>query len=620
MSGKKRLTLTTAWRAAKDLIWQQRRRLGLGLVVLAVGRVAGLVPPATSRFLINDVIGEGRMDLLPKIALVAGGAILVQALTSWTLAILLGISAQRAINDLRLKVQQHVTRLPVKYFEDHKAGELTTRVVHDAEGVRNLIGTGFVQLLGGLITSSLSLAVLLWLNWRLTTITLVLLVMFGATMTLGFRRLRPLFRERAQLHAEMTGRLIETFNGIRQVKAYTAERREDRVFAHAAHKLLRNIVKSMVGVANLTSVSSLVFGVCGIAMGLLGAREILRGRMNGGDLTMFVLFTAMMVTPLIQMSSIGTQVTEAFAGLDRLREILAEPTEDERGGERRLDKVDGHIIFDNVNFEYVEGENVLADISFEAAPGTTTALVGSSGAGKSTVIALIMAFRPPKDGRILVDGIDLGSLDLRSYRDHLAAVLQDDFLFDGTVAQNIAYSRPHADRSEVEAVGDLAHCTEFVQGFPDGYDTVIGERGVKLSGGQRQRVAIARAMLADPRILILDEATSSLDSESELLIQEGLRRLKQGRTTFVIAHRLSTILDADQILVVEGGRIVERGTHNELLAMDGRYRELYTKQHRLQEDLFLNPGEDPSRELEEKEVDPSAAPPAAATTPFGPRD
>ncbi len=613
------LTISSAWSAARDLVWQQRRRLVVGLVLLVIGRLAGLVVPATSRYLINDVLGEGRVDLLPKIALVAGGAILLQAATSFLLAIVLGISAQRAINDLRLKVEQHVVRLPVGYFEDHKAGELASRVIHDADGVRNLIGTGFVQLIGGLLTSTLSLVILLWLNWRLTLVTLVLMVAFASTMTLGFRRLRPLFRERAKLHADLSGRLTETFNGIRQVKAYTAERREDRVFAHAAHNLLRNIVKSMVGVSSITSVSSLVFGLFGLALGLLGTREILNGRMDGGDLAMFVLYTAMMITPLIQMSSIGTQITEAFAGLDRLREVLREEREGlEAERVHELESVEGRVEFRDVDFEYVEGETVLSGVSFVADAGTTTALVGSSGAGKSTVISLVMGFRPPRSGVILVDGIDLSTVDLRSYRRHLAAVLQDDFLFDGTIAENIAYSRPHAGRDEIEAAGELAHCKEFVEGFPDGYDTVIGERGVKLSGGQRQRVTIARAMLADPRILILDEATSSLDSESEFLIQEGLRRLRSGRTTFVIAHRLSTIRDADQILVIEGGRVVERGDHQQLLATDGRYRELYTRQHRIEEDLFLNPGEEPP---EEAEGDPGQTPPPAGpVSPFRARD
>ena len=619
MGEGKQLTIGSAWAAARDLVWQQRRRLVVGLALLVVGRLAGLVVPATSRYLVNDVLGDGRVDLLPKIAMVAGGAILVQATSSFLLSILLGVSAQRAINDLRLRTEQHVVRLPVGYFEDHKAGELSSRVIHDADGVRNLIGTGFVQLIGGLLTSTLSLMILLWLNWRLTLVTLVLMLGFAATMTLGFRRLRPLFRERAKLHADLSGRLTETFNGIRQVKAYTAERREDRVFAHAAHKLLRNIVKSMVGVASITSVSSLVFGLFGLALGLLGTREILNGRMDGGDLAMFVLYTAMMITPLIQMSSIGTQITEAFAGLDRLREVLGEQREGlERERVHELESVQGRVEFRDVDFAYVEGETVLSGVSFVAAPGTTTALVGSSGAGKSTVISLVMGFRPPRSGTILVDGIDLSTIDLRSYRRHLAAVLQDDFLFDGTIAENIAYSRPHAGRKEIESAGELAHCKEFVEGFPDGYDTVIGERGVKLSGGQRQRVTIARAMLADPRILILDEATSSLDSESEFLIQEGLQRLRSGRTTFVIAHRLSTIRDADQILVIEGGQVVERGDHNQLLAADGRYRDLYTRQHRIEEDLFLNPGEEPPEPTDDDPDQPTV--PAGSVSPFRVRD
>jgi subfamily B ATP-binding cassette protein MsbA len=573
----KRLSWTVVWRESRDLLWARRRRLTLGFALLLISRLTGMVLPATTKVLIDQVIGQQRADLLPTIALVAGTATIIQAATSFFLGLILGVTAQRSINDLRLKVQQHVARLPVSYFEDHKTGELISRVMNDAEGIRNLVGNGFVQLVGGMVTSTIALGVLLWLNWRLTMVTLFFLVLFGSVMTSGFRRLRPIFRERWKLYADLQGRLTESFGGVRIVKAYTAERREDRIFAQGAHKLLRNIIRSMVGVSSITSLSSLLFGLVGIAMSIAGTREVLSGRMTVGDLFMFVVFTGMMVTPLIQMSSIGTQVTEAFAGLDRVREILSESREDEGDAEREsLTSVEGNLEFHGVDFDYKEGVPVLRGVSFKAPAGTTTALVGSSGAGKSTVIALVMAFRSPQTGRITVDGHDLSDVRIRDYRSHLGVVLQDDFLFDGTIAENIQYSRPGATREEVEEVGRLAHCHQFIAGFDDGYDTVIGERGVKLSGGQRQRVAIARAMLSDPRILILDEATSSLDSESEQWIQEGINLLKKGRTTFVIAHRLSTIMDADQILVMEGGEIVESGSHSELLAAAGRYKTLYS--------------------------------------------
>jgi subfamily B ATP-binding cassette protein MsbA len=484
-------------------------------------------------------------------------------------------------------------RLPITYFEDNKTGELLSRVINDAQGIRNLVGTGFVQMLGGMITATIALGVLFWLNWRLTLLTMVLIVIFGVVLVVGFSRLRPIFRERGKLMADLSGRLTESINGVRVVKAYTAEKREERTFAHAAHKLLRNIVKSMVGVSAIGSLSSLLFGLVGITMSIAGAREVLAGRMTVGDIFMFVVFTGLLVTPLVQMSNIGTQITEAFAGLDRIREVLLLESEDETlGGTRELGRVKGNIAFEDVSFEYKPGVRVLRDVSFEARAGTTTALVGSSGAGKSTIISLVMAFRAPQQGRITVDGIDLRQVFLRDYRRQLAVVLQDEFLFDGTIGDNIAYGQPGATLQDIEEAGRLARCDEFIEGFEEGYDTVIGERGVKLSGGQRQRVAIARAILANPQILILDEATSSLDSENEALIQEGLETLKQGRTTFVIAHRLSTIRSADQILVMEEGRIAERGTHSELLASEGPYRKLYETQYRFERDQFINPGED----------------------------
>ncbi len=590
---KRKLSLSLVWRESREIIWARRRRLAAGLALLLVSRVSGMVLPATTKVLIDDVIGKQRADLLPWIALAAGVATLIQSSTSFGLSILLGVAGQRAINDLRLKVQRHVNRLPVRFFESHKSGELISRIMNDAEGVRNLVGTGFVQLIGGVITSTLALAVLFWLNWRLTLVTLVMLIAFGLVMVLGFSRLRPIFRERGKLNADLTGRLNESLGGVRVVKAYTAEKREERIFAHGAHKLLRNIVRSMIGISTITSLSSLLFGAVGIVMSVAGAREVLAGRMTVGDIFMFVVFTGLMVTPLVQMSSIGTQITEAFAGLDRIREILAQPTEDADDARRRpIGRLRGEVAFEDVTFEYTPGVPVLRRISFRSPAGSSTALVGPSGAGKSTVISLVMAFRRPQGGRILVDGEDLAEIRLRDYRSQLAVVLQDDFLFDGTIAENIGYSRPAASRAEIRRAGELSRCNEFVDGFQKGYETVIGERGIKLSGGQKQRLTIARAILADPRILILDEATSSLDSENEALIQEGLKALKMGRTTFVIAHRLSTIRNADQILVMEAGEIVERGRHDDLLAIGGRYRELYEKQYQFELDRFVNPGEE----------------------------
>ncbi len=615
---KKPPKLDVVWREARELIWTYRRRLLLGLGLLVISRFAGMVLPASVKFLIDDVIGNARSELLPWIAVAVGGATILQSATSFLLAILLGVAAQRAINDFRLRVQQHVGLLPVRFFEEHKTGELISRIMTDAEGIRNLVGTGFVQLIGGMITASVAFCVLLWLNWRLTLLTVARLLVFVVIMVFGFNRLRPIFRERSRLNAELTGRLNEALGGIRVVKAYTAEKREARVFARGAHQLLRKVAETMIGVSAITSLSGLLFSLASLVVGILGAREVLAGRMTIGDIMTFVVFTGLMVTPLVQMANIGTQITEAFAGMDRIREILSQPTEDQDPRRvRRLGRVQGEVVFEDVSFEYKEGMPVLQGIDLRAPSGSTTALVGPSGSGKSTLIALVMAFRGPRSGRVLVDGLDLAEVRLRDYRSQLAVVLQDDFLFDGTLAENIAYSRPHASRREIERVRELARCDEFVAEFPDGYDTVIGERGVKLSGGQRQRVAIARAMLADPRILILDEATSSLDSDNEARIQAGLRELKKGRTTFVIAHRLSTIRNADQILVLEGGRIVEQGSHADLLAAEGVYRRLHDQQFDLEADRFLNPGEgdEPEEEEEEAPAGPGGGPPSIL--PFG---
>jgi ABC-type multidrug transport system fused ATPase/permease subunit len=593
---KRRLQLSDVAREARDLVWAHRRRLALGGALMVVNRMAGLVLPGSSKFLIDDVIGQARHDLLLPLAAAVGGAAFVQAVTAFALSQVLGVAAQRAIADMRKTVLTHVERLPIRFFDSTKSGVLISRIMSDADGVRNLVGSGLVRLTGGLVTAAVALGVLFWLNATLTLITLVVLGAFAGAMAVAFRKLRPVFRERSRINAEVTGRLAESLGGIRVVKAYTAERAERLVFARGVHRLFRNVATTITGISAITAFTTVIIGAIGVVMILLGGRAILAGTMTLGDFVMYVFFTGLVAFPLIEIAEIGTQVTEAFAGLDRIRELRRMTTEsDEDAGKPSLDGVRGHLVLDDVVFSYVPGTPVLRGVSLDAAAGSTTALVGSSGSGKSTLISLVMGFNRPDAGRVLVDGVDLATVRLRDYRSHLGVVLQDNFLFDGSIAENIAFSKPHATRAEIEQVARIAHAHEFIVAFDDGYDTIVGERGVKLSGGQRQRIAIARAILADPRILILDEATSSLDSESEGLIQEGLRALRRGRTTFVIAHRLSTIRSADQILVLEEGKIVERGRHAELMAQGGRYRELHDRQHRVEEDLFVNPGEDPSR-------------------------
>jgi subfamily B ATP-binding cassette protein MsbA len=590
---KKRVDARAAWREARELMWAHRARLAIGLALMTVNRLTGLVLPASSKWLIDEVFMKSQGQLLLPIAAAVGAATLVQSATGYALSLVLGVAAQRSIADMRIAVEQHVARLPVRFFDSTKTGVLISRIMTDAEGIRNLVGTGIVQLVGGLLTAVVALGYLFYLNWHLTTITLLLLGAFGGMMAVAFSRLRPIFRERSVINAEVTGRLAETLGGIRIVKAYTAERREALVFTRGAHKLFRNVARSMVGVSAVGAVSTVIVGIIGVLMIVVGGRSILSGAMTVGEFVTYIFFTGMVAAPLISIASIGTQISEAFAGLDRIREIRAMMTEDEEtAGFAPIERLRGDVAFEHVTFEYTEGVPVLKGVSFEAPAGSTTALVGSSGSGKSTLISLVMAFNRPKGGTIRVDGRDLSQIRLRDYRAHLGAVLQESFLFDGTIAENIAYAKPGATRAEVEDVARIAHCDEFVQGFEKGYDSIVGERGVKLSGGQRQRISIARAILADPTILILDEATSSLDSESEAYIQDGLKRLRHGRTTFVIAHRLSTIRSADQILVLEHGEIVERGTHDELLALDGRYRQLYDKQYRFERDRFINPGED----------------------------
>jgi subfamily B ATP-binding cassette protein MsbA len=602
-TAKKKGVTSAAWNEAKALIWARRGRLSLGLALMLVNRLSGLVLPATSKYLIDDVIGKGHAQLLMPLALAAGAATIVQAITSFALSQVLGVAAQKAITDMRRRVEAHVARLPINYFDSTQAGVLISRIMTDAEGIRNLVGTGLVQLTGSVVTALLALGYLFYLNWLLTCITIVALGAFGGAMAIAFNRLRPLFRERGKINAEVTGRLNETLGGIRIVKTYTAEKREELVFTKGVHRLYRNIAQSITGVSAITAFSTVIIGVIGVIMIIFGGRAILEGRMTIGDFINYILFTGLMAAPVVQIASIGTQISEAFAGLDRIHELMTMKTEDDLDNTREpLRQIDGEIVFDDVSFEYNPDVLVLRNVSFRAPAGTTTALVGSSGSGKSTLISLVMAFNRPLAGRILVDGRDLSTVRLRDFRSQLGVVLQDNFLFDGTVGDNIRYGRKDASMEEIREVARIAHADEFIEGFEKGYDTIVGERGVKLSGGQRQRVAIARAILADPRILVLDEATSSLDSESEAMIQDGLKALRHGRTTFVIAHRLSTIRSADQILVLEHGEIVERGTHEELLALGGRYRTLYDKQYRLEADRFINPGEDFTPELPKAKV------------------
>ena len=586
---------------AVDLIKARKGRLALGLLLMAINRAAGLVLPGTTKFLLDDVIGKSNRGLLPLLVTVAGIATLVQAVTSFALSQVVGKAAQRSITELRREVQQHVGRLTVGYFEQTKAGSLLSRVMNDAEGIRNLVGTGLIDVVGGLVQASLVLCLLLYLNVKLTLIALVVISLFAIVMKYAFSTLRPLFRERSVINAELSGRLTESFSGVRVVKAYRAERREALVFTKGAHRLFRNVASTMTGLSAITGASTLLLGGIGVTIMAVGASDVLAHRMTTGDFFSFTMYLGMLIGPVVQVVNVGSQITEAFAGLERIREIRNEVPEDEGETARQpLPKVEGLIEFRDVFFEYQAGTPVLKGISFVAKPGTSTALVGPSGSGKSTLIGLVAAFHRPTSGQILVDGKNLDELRLGDYRSHLGVVFQDNFLFDGTVLENIAYAVPHASEEEVLRAAKIAHCDDFVQRLPKGYDTIVGERGIKLSGGERQRVAIARAILADPRILILDEATSSLDSESEALIQQGLRELMRGRTTFVIAHRLSTVRRADTILVLEGGQIIERGRHQELLTLGGRYHALYTRQYDLESNLFRNPGEEEEEKAKAK--------------------
>src|SRR5215471_9818303 len=608
---KKTPPVRTILRDAVELVAARKGRLALGFGVLFVNRMAGFVIPFMPRYLLDEVLAKGRRELLPTLVAAAAGATVLQAITSYALSQILGKAAQRSITEMRRAVQRHVGRLSVSYFDQTKVGALLSRVMTDAEGIRNLVGTGLVELTGGILTAVFALAILFWFSVKLTLIALAVLSLFGLVLLYAFKTLRPLFRERSKINAEVSGRLTESFSGIRVVKAYRAERREALVFSKGVHRLFRNVARTMTGFSAVSAFSTILFGAISVSILWVGSNDVLAGRMTMGALFQFTALLAMLVGPVVQIVSIGSQITEAFAGLERIREIrneLAEDAGDE--GRTELPPIRGEVEFREVTFEYKPGVPVLHGISFVARPGTSTALVGPSGSGKSTLIGLVAAFYRPASGEILVDGADLSKVKLSDYRSQLGVVLQDNFLFDGTVFENIAYARPEAADEEVLRAAKISRCEDFVQRLPEKYDTVVGERGVKLSGGERQRVAIARAILADPRILILDEATSSLDSENEAAIQQGLSELMKGRTTFVIAHRLSTVRKADAILVLEDGRIIERGRHEDLLARGGRYADLYTRQYGVEANIFRNPGES------EKEEE-TPAPRATADTTIG---
>ncbi|HEV2722596.1 MAG TPA: ABC transporter ATP-binding protein [Thermoanaerobaculia bacterium] len=580
-------------RDAGQILWRSRHRLYLGIPLILINRLSGFVLPATPKYIIDDVITKGQHEKLLWIVAAAALAAALGSVTDYALAQILGMAAQRSITQLRMKIQQHVQRLPVRYFDSTKTGVLVSRVMNDAEGIRNLVGTGLLQMFGGLLTAILAIGVLFYLSAKLAALILVLSSVFVVALVWAFTTARPLFKKRSEMNAQITGRLTEGLSGIRVVKAYRAEKHEARIFAKGAHDLLRLVLKTMRVVSGVGALTTLLGGLIGAIVAFIGVNEVLAHRMTVGDLMSFTFFLGLVIAPVIQIVNIGTQISEAFAGLERMREVLAEITEDALDPEKiPIDSINGTVELRNVSFEYTPGVPVVHDVSITAPAGKSIALVGPSGGGKSTLIGLVAAFQRPTEGALYVDGKPLDDLRLGDYRRFIGIVPQDSFLFADSIYDNIAMGNPHATREEVLRAARIAHVDEFAERFDDGYATIVGERGVKLSGGQKQRVAIARAIVANPRILILDEATSSLDSESEALIQDGLNALMKGRTTFVIAHRLSTIRNADQIVVIEDGRVLERGTHDELMELGGRYRALYEKQYGIAINRFVNPGEE----------------------------
>jgi ABC-type multidrug transport system fused ATPase/permease subunit len=586
--------LKNVWPEVWALVAPRKGLIVVGLVLMAINRIAGLALPYMSKPLLSNVLASQhpRPELLPRIIAIVFAATIVQAITSYSITQLLSVAGQRLIAEMRRQVQRHVGLLSVSYYDENRTGTLVARIMSDVEGVRNLIGTGLVEFLGGLLTAGLGFLFLLHKSPEVTLIVFSVLGAFVFFLQYGLRTIRPIFRERGKINAEVTGRLTESLGGVRVIKGYHAEEREAKVFSGGVERLLQNVMKTLSMTSLLSAASTTVLGVVSSLVMWLGGRAVLGHHWDAGDYFQYNMFLAFMIAPAFQVVNIGTQLAEAVAGLDRTREIMAEVEENQNPGRNvKMPPIEGKVRFDNVEFAYAPEKPVLHGIDFSAEPGTVTALVGSSGSGKSTIISLVCAFHTPVKGAVFVDGLDLAAVDLNSYRSQLGVVLQESFLFDGTIRENIMFSRPDATEQQFQFACRTACVDEFAGRFPDGYDTIVGERGVKLSGGQRQRLSIARALLAEPRILILDEATSSLDSESEAMIQSGLAELMQGRTTFVIAHRLSTIRRADQILVIEGGLIVERGNHAELFALGGRYYDLYTRQHGLEANLFLAPGE-----------------------------
>ncbi len=576
---KEKVSLKTVF---KTIIWPRKKLLFLGLMLIIISRLAGLVLPGASKYLMDDVIINKDFNQLINILIIVVLAIVVQSITSFALTRLLSVEAQHLIAQLRVKVQQKVLSLPVRFFDNSKSGELVSRIMSDVEGVRNLVGTGLVQLVGGTLTAVISLVLLIKISPMMTALVLIPVAIFGFIALKAFGFIRPIFRERGKINAEVTGRLTETLNGVRVVKGFNAEQQEIKTFEDGVEKLYLNIKKSLTSTALITSSATFLLGLASAGIMGIGGYMIMNDNLTFGDFLAFTLYLGFMIAPIVQMSNIGSQLTEGFAGLDRTEELMN--LDSEHDAEQRiieLKDVKGNIRFENVSFAYEEDKEVLTNINIEAPSGSVTALVGSSGSGKSTIAGLVSSFLTPESGTITIDGQDLSKVTLNSYRKHLGVVLQDDFLFEGTIRENIVFPRPNSSEEDIQAAVKAAYVNEFTDRFEKGLETVIGERGVKLSGGQRQRIAIARAILADPKILILDEATSNLDTESEVMIQESLNHLMKGRTTFVIAHRLSTIRKANQILVVEQGNIVEKGTHEELIAKQGRYYQLFTYQSRI---------------------------------------